>query len=84
MFTKDSASAPASTQAKAISLISSALGDSFTIIGFFETSLQALTTSSADSHFIPNAIPPVFTLGQEIFSSIKSILVSFNSLTPSR
>src|SRR3712207_7943954 len=52
--------------------ISSAFGDNLTIKGFVVDFLTALTTSLATSVFIPKAIPPCFTLGQDIFNSIIS------------
>ena len=53
VFTRLSASAPASTQAAAIWQISSAWGLSFTIRGFLQTARTRLTTSLALSALMP-------------------------------
>ena len=48
------------------------LGVSFTYTGFVVTALTAFVTSLADSGFVPKAIPPLWTFGQLIFTSIIS------------
>ena len=73
VFTKDIPSAPSSSQTLAIPTMSSALGDNLTTRGKSVTFITALTTSLATSFFIPNAIPPAFTFGQDMFNSIISI-----------
>ena len=69
----DTASAPASSTALAITVISVTLGESFTITGRSVRSLTALVTSAAMEGSVPNATPPFFTLGQEMFTSRASI-----------
>ena len=70
----DTASAPASSTDFAIEAISVTLGDNFTIKVLLHTFLTAETTELADSHEVPNAIPPSFTLGHDMFNSIAGIL----------
>ena len=70
------ASAPAATAARAISVISVTLGLSFTINGFFAYFLEAETTSSTILGWVPNAMPPHLTFGQEMFISIRSTSAS--------
>jgi len=69
-------SAPSSSTAFAISAMLVTLGESFTIIVLSYTSRTAFVTAPAIGQEVPNAIPPSFTLGQEIFSSIPVILSS--------
>ena len=69
----ETASAPSPSTAFAISVISVTLGDSFTIRVLFHTSRTAFVTSAAEQAEVPNAIPPSFTFGQEILSSIAGI-----------
>ena len=45
-------------------------GESFVISGFVVTFLQASTTLADISGSLPNSIPPLFTFGQEILSSM--------------
>ena len=61
------ASAPASSQARAIS--GTRVGASFTNRGRLVRGRQARTTSAAPSGVAPMAAPPWATLGQEMFSS---------------
>ena len=70
VLTRLSASAPTSSHAFAISTMSLALGDSFTISGLSVASLTFLTTSFATQVFMPKAMPPLLTFGHEILSSI--------------
>jgi len=49
-------------------------GDNFTINVLGKTLRTCRVTSAADWQEVPNAIPPSFTLGQEIFSSMAGIL----------
>ena len=72
----DTLSAPSASHARAISAMSVTLGESFTISVFLYRSRTALTTLAAPSHEVPNAIPPCFTLGQEMFSSMAGIFSS--------
>ena len=74
--------APAFMQERATETKSGALGDSFTIKGFDVTFLTALTQVNAASGFIPQAIPPAFTFGQLMFSSIAGTGVLFKSSAP--
>ena len=67
------ASAPFSSTILAISTTFVTFGESFTIKGFVVTSLTSLVTFPATSGFAPKAIPPSFTFGQEILSSIAAI-----------
>ena len=72
----ESASAPADSAARAISAISVTFGDSLTISGFFALALAAETTSSTIFGWVPNAMPPHFTFGQEMFISMRSTSAS--------
>ena len=63
-------SAPSASQAFAMSTTLVTLGDNFTISILSYTSLTALTTLAAPDAVTPKAIPPAFTLGQEIFNSM--------------
>ena len=72
VFTKDTPSAPSSSHTLAIPTMSSALGDNFITRGLSTTFLTSLITSLATSFFIPKAIPPALTFGQDIFNSITS------------
>ena len=67
---RETESAPSLSTAKAISCILVTLGDNFTIKCFLYTRLTAFTTSAAEAQLVPKAIPPSFTLGQEIFNSM--------------
>ncbi|MPN02616.1 hypothetical protein SDC9_149832 [bioreactor metagenome] len=74
VLTRDTASAPSSSTPRAIWEISVTLGDNFTINVLGNTFRTSLVTWAADWQEVPNAIPPSFTLGQEIFNSIAGIL----------
>ena len=76
------ASAPAFIHAMATPTRSGALGDSLTMRGFFVAFLTALTHSKAQSGSIPQAIPPAFTLGQLMLSSIMGTDVLSRSSAP--
>ena len=67
---RETASAPAASTAFAISVISVTLGESLTTSGFLVACRTAAVMRSAESQCTPNAAPPFFTFGQEIFSSI--------------
>ena len=69
-------SAPAPSTARAISVMSVTFGESFTISVFLYALRTALTTSAAPRAVTPKAIPPCFTFGQEIFSSMAGIFSS--------
>jgi len=73
VLTRETASAPAPSTARAISAISVTLGESLTIRVLSYTSRTASVTATADGQLTPKAMPPSFTLGQEIFSSIAEI-----------
>src|SRR5574344_2170966 len=73
VFTKETLSAPPATTAFAISAISVTLGDNLTISVLLYTFLTSDVTLSAITQLVPKAIPPCFTLGQEIFNSIALI-----------
>ena len=62
-------SAPASSQLAAMAAISVTLGLSFIKTGFFVTDFTARVTSAAAAGSTPKDIPPLWTLGQEIFTS---------------
>ena len=70
---RDMASAPASSTAKAISLISVTLGLSLTITGRLVADLTAEVALAASSGSTPNSAPPAETLGQLMFSSMPLI-----------
>ena len=72
----ESASAPAATAARAISVMSVTLGESLTMSGFFAFFFAAETTSVTMSGWVPNAMPPHLTFGQEMFISIRSTSAS--------
>ena len=63
-------SAPSASTARAISAMSVTLGESFTMSVLSYTCRTARTTLAAPSQVTPNAMPPLFTLGQEMFSSM--------------
>ena len=65
----DKASAPACSQAWAISTISVTFGLSFTIKVLFVAARQAATTDAAHRGSVPKTIPPCLTFGQEILIS---------------
>ena len=64
-----SASAPASSQARAMETMSVTLGESFMITGLVVTSFTARVTSAAILGSVPKLMPPPWTLGQEMFTS---------------
>ena len=73
VFITDKLSAPSASTARAISATSVTFGESFTINSFLYTFRTALTTSEASGQLTPKAIPPSFTFGHEILSSIPGI-----------
>ena len=76
VFISDNPSAPPASAAFAISVIEVTFGESFTTSGFFECFLTALVSSFTTLGSVPNAKPPCFTLGQEIFISMIATSVS--------
>ena len=70
VFITESASVPDSMQACALFLISLWFGESFVMIGLEVAFLHAETTPAVIIGSFPNSIPPFFTFGQDIFSSI--------------
>ena len=77
------ASAPAASTALHISGMLSACGLNLTMSGTVQTLRTALTTSPASAARMPNARPPCLTLGQLMFSSIKSTPAAQSICTPS-
>ena len=71
---RDTESAPSASAARAISVMSVTFGESFTMSVRGYMFRTACTTSAALLGHVPNAIPPCFTLGQDMFSSIAGIL----------
>ena len=70
---RDTAFAPPFSAALAFNEILSTLGESLTMSGVvFRRFVAYLVTSSTVLGWIPNAIPPLLTLGQEMLSSIIS------------
>ncbi|CEY34515.1 Uncharacterised protein [Streptococcus pneumoniae] len=78
-------SAPAFSIAFAISTMFATFGDNFTYTGTSETSFTRFVKSAAISGFVPKAIPPVFTFGQEMFNSsawtLGALEISFATAT---
>ena len=77
----ESALAPASSTARAISVISVTFGDSFTNSGRWVFARTSLTSWCANVASTPKLIPPQSKFGQEILSSIPatpSALFSFS------
>ena len=72
-------SAPASSQARAMAATSVTLGLSFMKTGFLVTALTALVTSAAASGLDPKAMPPPWTLGQEMLTSSHPTCSSLSS-----
>ena len=70
---RDMASAPASSTATAISLMSVTLGLNLTITGKLVADLTAEVTAAASLGATPNSIPPAETLGQLMFTSMPLI-----------
>ena len=79
---RETLSAPADSTALAISVMLVTLGESFTISGFLVAFRTAAVIISALSQCTPNAAPPFFTLGQEMFNSIicTSVSSSFSAM----
>ena len=63
------ASAPASSQAFAMSAMLVTLGESLTITGFWTASFTARVTAAAAFGSVPKLMPPPCTFGQEILTS---------------
>ena len=66
---RESPSAPAASQARAISAMSVTFGVSFTMTGFLTAAFTARVTSAALAQLVPKPMPPPWTLGQLIFTS---------------
>ena len=81
---KDTPSAPSSSHIFAKDTISSALGESFTTNLCRHICRIWRTMSLATSVLVPKFIPPLFTFGQEMFSSRISRSTSFNFSIPRR
>ena len=62
-------SAPASSQALAMSAMLVTLGESLTMTGFLTASLTARVTDAAALGSVPKLMPPPWTLGHEMFTS---------------
>ena len=73
-------SAPPASTAFAISVISVTFGESFMITGCAATFFTSLVILSAIDGFCPNAIPPSFTFGQDIFISSMSTAFDTSSI----
>ena len=73
-------SAPASSQALAMTVISVTLGESFTMTGFSVHFLTAAVTSAAAAGSVPNVMPPPWTLGQLILTSSQPTWSHLSSL----
>ncbi len=69
VLTNETESAPVASTARAISVMSVTLGESFTIRCLSQDSRAAEVTFSAPEHVVPNAMPPCFTFGQEMLIS---------------
>ncbi len=69
VLTSDTASAPASSDARANDATSVTLGVSFGITGSCVTFFTALTTSKVPLRLQPNVMPPSLMFGHEMFSS---------------
>lgn len=65
----ESASAPAASAARAISVTSVTLGVSFTTSGRFVAARQRDTTFSTLAALVPMVMPPASTFGHEMFTS---------------
>ncbi len=76
VFIREIQSAPSASTAFAISVISVTFGVSFIMMGFLVAFRTAAVTAAAPSAEIPHEAPPALTLGQEMFTSIISILVA--------
>ena len=75
----DSASAPADTAARAISVTSVTFGVSFTMSGRFVAARHRDTTASTLSVHVPMVMPPASTFGHEMFTSYASTGASSNA-----
>jgi hypothetical protein len=83
VFTRERASAPDFTHASATDAKFGALGESFTISGLLvHVRRTAATIAAAVPGSRPKAIPPTFTLGHDIFSSIMSTEDSSSNFAP--
>ena len=80
---RDTASAPPASTALAISVISVTLGLNFIITGCLATFFTAFVIRSAEAGTCPKAIPPSFTLGQDMLISSISTGCSPNFSTAS-
>ena len=69
VFIRDTAAAPASSTALAITVISVTFGESFAITGSFVECLTSEITLAAALGSVPKTIPPSLTLGQEMLTS---------------
>ena len=69
VFTRLTASAPASAATRAMCAIEVTLGVSFTISGLAAAPLARLTRYSSDPASAPKAIPLACTFGHDTFSS---------------
>ena len=69
----DTESAPSASTAFAISVMLVTLGDNFTMSVLEYLCLTAFTTLAAPAQVTPKAIPPSFTLGHEMLSSMAGI-----------
>ena len=69
---RDKTSAPPASAAFAITVISVTLGLNFMITGCFATLFTAFVMASTAFGSCPNAMPPSFTLGQEMLISSMS------------
>ena len=76
-------SAPDATTERATSTRWGAFGESFTTSGFFVAFLTAAVIDPAASQSSPQAMPPAFTFGHEILSSIIGTSVASRSAAPS-
>ena len=65
----DTASAPAASAARAISVMSVTLGVSLTMSGRFVAARHSPTTFSTEGTWQPMVMPPASTLGHEMFTS---------------
>ena len=69
VLTSERASAPADSAARASTVMSVTLGESFTKSGRLAARFAAPTTSSVSVGSFPYTIPPQRVFGQEMFSS---------------
>ena len=78
---RDRPSAPASSQARAMAVISVTLGLSFMITGLCVTRFTARVTSAAAAGSVPKDMPPPCTLGQEMLTSSQPTCGSASSFS---